>query len=149
MADYKSNIKILVESVKIPNNDIFEYEFSPIMQVFENFYQYCQVNLSDYCNEYDIQPALFYYKNSFDINARAGIQNGYYIIEVNMQTVSKLYEIFYAKNDIFTSDEYLPSTYKNLFRKLDVPVGFLMVQLSTIFTYHHELGHLIQKTYTK
>lgn len=146
MYNYTDNVHELEHSAKIPFGDIFDYQDSPIIEIYERYFQFCQENLTTECNDYDIQPAKFYYRTEYGINARAGIQNGYSIIGVNMQTIHSLYDLFYEKNDIFETDEYLSINYAELVKKFDVPVGHLMFQLATLFTYHHELGHLIQKS---
>jgi hypothetical protein len=146
MYNYTDNVHELEHSAKIPFGDIFDYQYSPMSEIYERYFQFCQENLTTKCNDYNIQPAKFYYRTEYGINARAGIQNGYSIIGVNMQTIHSLYDLFYKKNDIFEIDEYISNNYGELVKKFDVPVGYLMFQIATLFTYHHELGHLIQKS---
>ena len=146
MYNYQEIIEDLETTAKIPIGDIFDYQYSPINEIYDRYFQFCQENLTEECDEYDIQPAKFYYRTEYGINARAGIQNGYSIIGVNMQTIHSLYDLFYEKNDIFDTDAYLSENYGDLVSKFDVPVGHLMFQLATLFTYHHELAHLIQKS---
>ena len=146
MHNYTDNIHELEHSAKIPFGDIFDYRHSPISEIYERFFQFCQENLTNQCNEYNIQPAKFYFRTEYGINARAGVLNGYFIIGVNMQTIHSLYDLFYEKNGIFETDHYLSNNYKDVVNKFDVPVGHLMFQLATLFTYYHELGHLIQKS---
>ena len=148
MYNYTDIAYELEHSANIPIGDIFDYQYSPICDIYEQYFQYCQENLTTQCQEYDIQPAKFYFRTEYGINARAGIQNGYSIIGVNMQTIHSLYDLFYEKNKIFEIDEYLSINYGDLVKKFDIPVGHLMFQLATLFTYHHELGHLIQKSPT-
>lgn len=144
--NYEENIEVLSQSAGIPLNDIFDFEYSPIKQIYERYFQFCQENLSEECAEYDIRPARFYFRAVYGINARAGKHNGYSIIGVNMQTVHSLYDLFYEKNDIFETDDYLNENYKSLIDNFDVPVGHLMFQLATLFTFYHERAHLIQKS---
>jgi hypothetical protein len=146
MYNYTDNVHELEHSANIPFSDIFHYQDSPINEIYERYFQFCQENLTTECDDYNIQPAKFYYRTEYGINARAGVQNGYSIIGVNMQTIHSLYDLFYERNDIFETDDYLLKKYGELVEKFDIPAGHLMFQLATLFTYHHELGHLIQKS---
>lgn len=144
--NYAEIITDLKTNAHVPNGDIFEYEFSPLNVLYDRYFQFCQENLIEECHKYNIQPARFYYRTEYSINARAGLQNGYFIIAVNMLTIHSLHDLFYNKNDIFESDPFLLENYKELADKFDVPPGHLMFQLATLFTFYHERAHLIQKS---
>lgn len=143
---YTDTIEELKAKALVPVGDIFEYEFSEIKDIYQGYFQFCQENLTEECNDFDIQPAKFYYRTEYGINARAGLQSGYFIIGVNMQTIHSLYDLFYEKNDIFETAPFLLENYKKLIDKFDVPTGHLMFQLATLFTFYHERAHLIQKS---
>jgi hypothetical protein len=143
---YSGIIEEIKAKTQIQSGDIFEYEFSEIKEIYQQYFQFCQENLTEDCSEFDIQPARFYYRTEFGINARAGLQNGYFIIGVNMQTIHSLYDLFYEKNNIFKTDPFLLEKYKILTDKFDVPPGHLMFQIATLFTFYHERAHLIQKS---
>lgn len=144
--NYQKNIKELNELAKIPVTDFFDYTDSRIKLLYEKYFQFCQENLSEKCVEYAIQPAKFYYRSEFGVNARAGLLNGYFVIGVNMQTIHELYQCFYERNNIFEDDERLIKNYGHLSSKFDVPPGHLMFQLAILFTFYHERAHLIQKS---
>lgn len=144
--NYSDIIEELKANAQVPSGDIFEYDFSEIKEIYQRYFQFCQENLTEECSDFEIQPAKFYYRSEYGINARAGLQNGYFIIGVNMQTIHSLYDLFYEKNDIFETDPFLLENYKKLTDKFDVPVGHLMFQLATLFTFYHERAHLIQKS---
>ncbi len=146
MHDYINNVKELVRNAKVSPSDIFDYQFSPIQAIYDLYYQYCQENLLNHNKEYDIQPAKFYYRTSFDVNARAGLVNGYYVIGVNMGAIQTLYSMFYDNNTVFEDDVDILELFKSISPKEDEPFSYLLYQLATIFTYHHELAHLIQKS---
>lgn len=147
MYNYYDNIYELESKAGILANDIFDYQYSPISEIYAKYFLFCQENLTEECDEYQIQPAKFYYRTSFSVNARAGRQNGYFIVGVNMGTIQSLYNLFYEQNDIFEDDEYISSLYRELIQKFDVPVGHLMFQIGSLFTYYHELAHLIQNPF--
>jgi len=144
--NYADTIEELKANAKVPAGDIFEYEFSEIKDIYQLYFQFCQENLTEECNDFDIQPAKFYYRTEYGINARAGFQNGYFIIGVNMQTIHSLYDLFYEKNDISETAPFLLENYKELTDNFDVPTGHLMFQLAALFTFYHERAHLIQKS---
>lgn len=144
--NYNDIIEELKAKAQVPSGDIFEYDFSEIKDIYQRYFQFCQKNLTEECSDFDIQPAKFYYRSEYGINARAGLQNGYFIIGVNMQTIHSLYDLFYEKNNIFETDPFLLENYKELTDKFDVPPGHLMFQLATLFTFYHERAHLIQKS---
>ncbi len=146
MHDYHKIIEELKSKAGVPADDIFEFDNSNLKDIFLNYFEYCQENLINHCTKYSIQPARFYYRNYYEINARAGISNGYFIIGVNMGTVQEIYSLFYDNNNIFEQDENLSPTFGTLGTVINIPLGFFMFQLATLFTYHHELAHLIQKS---
>jgi len=135
----------LVNTVGIPAYDIFDYQFSPIALLFDRFYNFCQDNLSFHCSEYDIQPAIFYYKNDKRVNAGAGKLSSFFLIEMNMGTLVTMYNFFYNENVAFSKDTYLKRDYVGL-TPADAPPDFIMYQVAIQFTYYHELGHLVQKS---
>ncbi len=146
MNDYQKICKELIEKNVIAANDIFEYEYSPLKDIYNNYFEYCQGYLVNYCQDYNIQPARIYFRTEFGVNARAGILKDYFVIGINMETIQKTYDLFYEKNDIFDDNQVLPEAFNDLFKLINVPLGFLMFQLSTLFTFHHELAHLVQKS---
>jgi hypothetical protein len=145
MYSYQEITNELILKAKIPKDDIFYYDFSPLQSIFEHFFQFCQHNLSEYNKEHNIQPARFYYREEYGINAKAGIQNDYYIIGINKETITMLYGLFHDQNDIFEAHPKLHS-YLELNRFLNVSLGVLMFQMASLFTFNHELAHLIQKS---
>jgi|SRR5580658_3227734 hypothetical protein len=143
--DYKQISEELISKAGIPRGEIFDYEYSPYKAIFERFFQFCQQNLTECSQDYNIQPAKLYYREAYGVNARAGVQNGYYIIGVNKETIARLYDLFYNRNNIFEEDsDLLP--YAGLNQSPDTPLGILMFQTACLFTYYHEHGHLIQKS---
>lgn len=144
MHNYKDISNELITVAKISKEDIFDYDFSPLKSIFEQYFQFCQTNLSEHSNEHSIQPAKFYYVERNGVNAIAGVQNGYYIIGVFKETITRLYDLFYEQNNVFEDDIELKK-YSTL-KTLNVPLGFLMFQTASLFTYYHEQGHLIQKS---
>src|ERR1035437_8201724 len=112
----------LVNKVGIQANDIFDYQDAALKDVFEDYFNFCQENLSERCPCYSIQPAKFYFINNTTVNACASHPNEYYIIGVNSGTMVSL-------NGLFKSH-------------------FLMLQGIMLFIFYHELAHLIQKSPT-
>lgn len=146
MYNYNDITKELIEKASIREEAIFDYQFSPYFEEYEKYFQYCQKNLSEYCGEYNIQPARFFYIDDLGINARAWVNEKYYLIGVKKDTIYSLINLFCEKNNIFESDENLIEKYSELIHKFDITIGKMMFELAISFTYHHELAHLIQKS---
>lgn len=143
--DYNENILKLLKVSDISVNDIYYFDTSPYAELYDNFYQFCQEYLTNYCQDYNIEPAYFYFRDDMTINARAGVKNSTYIIAVNKATVYELYKLLYSNNHIiYESDTF--TDYRKMKDFLDVPLEYLMFQLCTQFTFYHELAHLIQKS---
>jgi hypothetical protein len=146
MYNYNDIASELVAKAGIDKTDIFDYSYSPLQFIFEQYFQFCQTNLSEYSHEYNIQPARFFYREAYDINASATIKNDYYIIAVNKATLVKLYNLFYDQNTMFTDEPALLPC-RELEKAINKdPFGILMFHIATLFTYYHEQGHLIQKS---
>lgn len=146
MFNYKAVTEELIKENVLPWNDIFDYQFAPLKAIYENYFEYCQEYLTKYCQNYEIQLARFYFRNGNSVNARADRKNGFFIIGVNSGTIRETYNLFYDQNKIFDNDEQLVKEFTELSEMINIPLGFLMFQLSTLFTFHHELAHLVQKS---
>lgn len=134
----------LISEVGIPSSEIFEFQDSPIKNLYEGYFQFCQENLSEKCHLHKIQRAKFYYSNNYSVNAWACSHNGYFLIKVHMGTIFKLNEVFTAKNSLEENDSL--KKYKVFTERLGIKLDFLMFQAATLFTFYHELAHLIQKS---
>lgn len=147
--DYHSVVSELVQRRITPARQVFLYEQHRLAQSYEQFFQFAQVNLSEVCRSknYNIDPARFYYPNGSDVNACAIFDQGYYIIEVNRGTLEQLFALFCDNNPIHIDAEL--ADYQRLNEILEakphnVSLCYLLYQNATLFTYYHELGHLIQ-----
>ncbi len=145
LSRYEAAMQELYSKAGIAYSDIFDYQFADKAIIFDRFYNFCQTNLTDHCKEADIQPALFFYNPDGRVNARAKQRNGYYLIEVFMGLIIKLYDHLYNYNEAFDVDDSLKQKYVSLLPE-DTPPGFLMYQVATQFTYYHERAHLIQRS---
>lgn len=85
---------------------------------------------------------VFFFNTKITRNAYAGTYNDFYVISINIGTISWLLETF--KNGVFDDTEKLP-LFKILVRYLDDTVANIMYDSSLHFTFYHELAHLVQK----
>lgn len=146
--DYNEITEELNSKANVAKNDIFHFEYSDLKPIFGSYFQFCQENLSERCDKYNIQPAKLYFSNEYSVNAGAfstADENPYYVVRIHMGTIVRLYNLFYDKNDLFEKVKELHH-YNSLTETLKIPLGLLMFQLATMFTYYHELTHLIQKS---
>ena len=141
--DYYEEIGKLLKVVTfVKKDDVYDFMLSPNNEIYEQYFQFCQENLRNYCKEYDIQPSFFYFREDLTVNAHAIVSESNYVIGVNKGTIHQLYELF-SNTNIFKQKLKEYQVFETF---LDVPLNHLMFQLSTQFTYYHELGHLIQNS---
>lgn len=146
MHNYEEITNELISLANIPVSDVFYYQDSPLKEIYDGYFQFCQENLSSHNVEFNIQPARFYFRALLEVNANAGRSNGYSIIGVNMATIHHQHKIFDESDKLFKTDQYLKLTYESFLSCLDKPIGIIMFQFTSLFTYYHELAHLIQKS---
>lgn len=145
--NYEEIIQELKDKGVITGQDVFDFSLYPNKHIFEEFFQFCQVNLSEVCVElgYNIEPAKLYFTNRTSVNACAAHGEKYYVIKINMGAIHNVFDLF-CNNDILEDEELL--TYKEfndlIVKDKGASIVFLMFQAAIQFTYYHELGHLIQ-----
>lgn len=144
--NYEANKRELVDQAGLPDVAIFDYEFSPYVDLFDQLFEFCRENLLIHEQQYQIAPARFFYENERnEVNACAMTMPGYSLIMITAALQVHFYDHLYRKNDCFDRDEVLGERYGAIFNEGDPP-GYIMYQISTQFTYYHELAHLIQRS---
>lgn len=111
--------------------------------IYNAFYEFCQKNLTEECNEFNITPAYFYYTKIPKFNAFASEYN---IIGVNSLVIEELGTFFLSKNIFREKDELVDyrELDDNLMSLAQKNLCYLMFQSFNQYLYYHELGHLIQ-----
>jgi hypothetical protein len=137
----------LVSEGVIQNNDYFDYQYSPISEIYELVYTYCQEYLDMKSIELNIKPAKFYYSNYISINASAYKKSGYYVVSVNSGTILLMRSFFLEKKSIFEKNEF--KQFGNIILTLGYQVEDFLTVLFYKFIFHHEVAHLIQKNETE
>jgi hypothetical protein len=61
----------LINAAGVPFSNINDFETSPLPEIFDRSFNFCQVNLTDHSQEYQKQSAAFYFGNSYKANAVA------------------------------------------------------------------------------
>ena len=140
--EYYDIVGELIREKVISKEDVYDFEDSPRSFTYEKYFQFCQVNLSERCQDYNIQPAKFYFKEDLRVNANASFVKDHFVVAVNKGTIQSMYEFLYGQNDIFDEPDF--SVYNQLNDILDVPLSYLMYQSASLFTYYHEQGFLIK-----
>ncbi len=138
--NHQENIKELYQKDRI--SDAFDYTSNDPYKVVEQYFQFCQQNLSEECGEYDIQPARIYIRSDLKVNGYATRTANHSIVAINFGTIVTLFRFFTDNRSIFEKDEL--KEYHQLDKHFDLDV--LAFQLTTQFTYYHELAHLIQRS---
>src|SRR2546423_10381344 len=98
---YETGALQLVAKKYIPADWICDYSISPLAELFDRFYRFCQDNLDQHTGEFAIQPATFFYKNDVGVNAAAGRINDHSIIFLNSGTLVNMYQALYNGNKAF------------------------------------------------
>ncbi|MBN8837185.1 MAG: hypothetical protein J0I09_08000 [Sphingobacteriia bacterium] len=138
--NHMDNLAELEEKVLIYTG--YDYTNNDPYGLAEQFFQFCQQNLSEEQGDYQIQPARFMVVNKETVNAWATRRYNYYVVGINMGTLTTLHQFFVHRGGIF--DVPAMAEYITLESKLDTTLDILMYQSAVQFTYYHELAHLIQ-----
>lgn len=139
--NYDLEIENSTKNSILKNADIFDYRGLPIEEHFEGLYNFCRENLDINSEKENISPNIFLYTNSYEINAKAGFVNGQNVILINLGLMKNCLSN-YSENEKL--NEFVENKFPELTNKFDNPISYLAFQLTTQFTYYHELAHLFQ-----
>jgi hypothetical protein len=139
--NYDIEIENSTKNGILKNADIFDFRGLPIEEHFGGLYKFCRENLDINSLKENISPNIFLYTNSFEINAKAGFINGQNVILINLGLMKNCLSNYSGNKRL---DEFVDNKFPNLIKKLDNPMSHLAFQLTTQFTYYHELAHLFQ-----
>lgn len=138
---YDNEISNSLKKGIFTNAEIYSFIETPNEQQFESFYNFCRGNLNINSDRYSLGPNVIIFLNDFSVNAKAGVRNNYYVIAFNSGLIVwSIQNILMNEGYHNFINEKFPETLKYYDNSLDV----LSFQLSTQFTYYHELAHLIQ-----
>ncbi|MNK40340.1 hypothetical protein D3C87_589870 [compost metagenome] len=149
MMSYGEICKEIIAKNAVSYGDIYDFSETPLEKLFEEFFTFCQTNLSERCKEYDIQPSRFIYTNSYNIEARARFVKGFNIIEVTSGAMIETYKLLSFRNTLFNENKEVIKNYGSLQELIKIPLGHIMFQAAVQFTYYHELAHLAQKPFNE
>lgn len=139
--EYQEAIRSAVGLGVFNTEDIFIYEDMPNEHLYEELYRFCLNNLEIQSEDGYLSASVFAYYNSFSINARAGIKNQHNVILVNIGLMRSCFEKFYSNEALH---DYTMNKWRTIINSLNTPLNHLTFQISTHFTYYHELAHLFQ-----
>lgn len=122
-------------------DEIFSYQETPHEKEFKSFYEFCRKNLDINSKTYSINPNIFVYLNDTSVNAKAKVKNKCFSIGINSGLMVWGIQNFLSNENL---QVFFYSQFPNLLKYFDNSIDVLSFQLSTQFTYYHELGHLIQ-----
>lgn len=121
--------------------DIYHFRNTPNQIHFEGLYNFCRENLNINSELENISPNIFIYSNSFNVNAKAGFKNNQNTIVINLGLMMNCLKNYLENESL---NEYVESNFDDYIKKFDNPVSYLAFQITTQFTYYHELAHLFQ-----
>jgi hypothetical protein len=141
---YIEKSKEIVEKTNVSISDILKLEDRQDQDIYLNLFKFCYENLKVNGRKFGIEPSFFFfYDKENHVNAGATCNNGNYIIYISSALVQKLNARLNVERTIFENERL--SNYLELSKKISVSLENLMFQSSILFTYYHELAHLIQK----
>jgi len=126
--------------------DIFDYRDTPNEDLFGGLYIFCRENLNINAVRENINPNIFLFTTSFSVNAKAGFKNKQFAILINMGLMQSCITNYFENKGL---DQYVENNFPDYIKKFDNPISILAFQLTTQFTYYHELAHLFQLTKRK
>lgn len=143
MSNYSSEIENGIKNGIIEPENIYDFLGMPLEDIISGYYFFCRDNLDIQAQKINIAPNSFLFTNSFSVNATAILKNKHYAILINMGLI-KFCNDNYLEND--NLHNYFATLYPEIVTKFDTPINMLAYQVSTQFTYYHELAHLFQYT---
>ncbi|WP_299128741.1 hypothetical protein [uncultured Winogradskyella sp.] len=129
-------------SIGIPEDEIYDFIGDPIESFYQRYFDWCIDNINEYCGRFHIEPAFFYFWDTYKINARAGKGRNAYRIRFSKPYMEALYNKLGRKGQFFDKTNW--TAFQNLQKITPNSLEFLMFQSSTIFTFFHEFSHLVQ-----
>jgi len=142
LMNYDHEIQNSIKNNLLKYADIFDFRNTPSEDLFNNYYMFCRESLDINSAKYNINPNVFAFKNGFNSNAEAKrtVDNAFGIF-VNLGLLGYCAENFQNNT---TLDKYCEQNFPHLVEKFDIKPSALAFQITTQFSYYHELAHLIQ-----
>lgn len=140
-ANYDIEIENSTKNKILNNAYIFDFRGLPVEQHFQGLYNFCRENLDINSEKENISPNIFLYTNSFEINAEAGVRNGQSVILIHMGLMRNCLSNYLENEKL---NNFIENKFPEITQKFDNPISYLAFQLTTQFTYYHELAHLFQ-----
>jgi len=143
---YEKHIEILKkQNLPIPNSDIYEFDSSPISDIFQSYFDFSYKAIQKFCADFSIKEYFFYFGNTFSSNAGADCKNNIHVIRVTNALINNLHNQF-VENDNLKDLLLKKSNYKVLQNNISYPIEKLFLQCSLTFTTYHELTHFLHKS---
>ncbi|MBO0356172.1 MULTISPECIES: hypothetical protein [Flagellimonas] len=136
--EYKANLI----SLGIPEEEIYDFTGDVIESFYQRYFDWCVDNIIEYSPIFGVEPAYFYFWDTYRINAVAGKGKSAYRIRFSKPYMEALYGKLGRKGQFFDKTDWV--AFKNLQNITPNSLEFLMFQASTIFTFYHEFAHLVQ-----
>lgn len=140
---YTENSKKIRDNNILNKEDIFDFEFSPHKDRFNDVYLKIHNIFTYEARNYNIENPIILFENNFSVNARARYSKGYNVILINSGTIVWLVENIIENEKLIKFNKL----YNQAFSKIQF-FNFqeLIFQINILFTFHHEFAHLIQNS---
>ena len=142
MMDYKQEMDYAIKNGIAKYDDIFDFEGMENEEQYKELYLFCRENLDIQHKRGDLPHSTFLYSNEYAVNARARkTENNQNAILINIGLMCHCITK-YLHNE--TLKDFIESKEPFFAAKFDRSLCYLAYQVTTQFTYYHELGHLLQ-----
>lgn len=140
--NYKQNKEKII-AAGIPETMIFDYEGDRLRKIYDQYFEWCDVNLKDYETLFNLGPCHFFYWDTLDANAGAASDGKNSFIRFSKGYMEMLNEKLWLGRKFFQESKF--SAYHSLQKGMKDSLEYLMFQCSTIFSFYHEFAHVVQK----
>ena len=140
--NYKENKQKIIEA-GIPDSMVFDYDNDRLRKIYDQYFIWCEENLKDYRNSFNLGPCYFFYWDTLEANAGAATDGKNSFIRFSKGYMEQLHERVGIGNTFFKDSKF--TGYHNLQNGISDSLEYLLFQCSTIFTFYHEFAHCVQK----
>jgi hypothetical protein len=142
MEEYQREVELVIKDTEFGKSQIFELGLSPFKDEFYSTFRFYREALNR-ANRFGVENSYIFYTNNRTVNAKAGISKGFGVICINAGLLMWAIKSLHLKENIHS---FLEPYYPIIIPYLDNRINTLMYQMTTQFTFYHELAHLVQKS---
>ncbi len=144
MPTYDEVVKKMVEQNILSSQDIFFYQKSDLVNIYDSIFSWCSDELILGNNIYKLSNANFFFKNDFSSNAFAFSHTNYQLIGIHIGLIEAMHHTFFHDINMYQEKEF--EEYEKTFGLVPFNTASFLFMIFSRFIFFHELGHLLQST---